>query len=69
MAERAFPRQRQRDPRAANGPDAPDAAPAPQGSGLVADNLVKQFRKRPALRDVSISLRRGEVVGLLGPNG
>jgi len=37
--------------------------------GLVAVNLGKQFRKRPVLRDVSISVKRGEAVGLLGPNG
>ncbi len=37
--------------------------------GLVARNLGKAFKKRPVLRDVSISVRRGEVVGLLGPNG
>jgi lipopolysaccharide export system ATP-binding protein len=37
--------------------------------GLVASNLGKQFKKRPVLRDVSISVRRGEAVGLLGPNG
>ncbi len=69
MAERAVPRQARPGPRAANGPDAPAAAPAQQGMSLVAEHLVKQFRKRPVLRDVSISLRRGEVVGLLGPNG
>ena len=37
--------------------------------GLVARNLGKQFKKRPVLRDVSLSLRRGEAIGLLGPNG
>ena len=38
-------------------------------SGLVADNLGKQFKRRPVLRGVSLSVRRGEAVGLLGPNG
>jgi len=37
--------------------------------GLVARHLGKQFKKRPVLRDVSISVARGEAVGLLGPNG
>jgi lipopolysaccharide export system ATP-binding protein len=47
----------------------PTAKIAPLAPGLVANNLVKQFRKRPVLRGVSVSVRRGEVVGLLGPNG
>jgi len=39
------------------------------GQGLVATRLGKSFKKRPVVRGVSLSLRRGEVVGLLGPNG
>jgi lipopolysaccharide export system ATP-binding protein len=31
--------------------------------------IGKSFRRRPVVRSVSLSLRRGEVVGLLGPNG
>ena len=38
-------------------------------SGLVASNLAKSFKKRQVVQDVSLSLRRGEIVGLLGPNG
>jgi lipopolysaccharide export system ATP-binding protein len=38
-------------------------------SGLVADNLGKAFRSRQVVKGVSLSLKRGEVVGLLGPNG
>ncbi len=37
--------------------------------GLEVDNLRKSYRKRPVIRDVSLSLKRGEVVALLGPNG
>ena len=37
--------------------------------GLVAHNLGKSFKKRPVLRDVNVSVQRGEAVGLLGPNG
>jgi len=40
-----------------------------QGQGLVARNIGKQLKKRPVLRDVSMSVKRGEAVGLLGPNG
>ena len=37
--------------------------------GLEIISLRKSYRKRPVIRDVSISLGRGEVVALLGPNG
>ncbi len=36
---------------------------------LVAENLAKSYRGRPVVRDVSISVTSGQVVGLLGPNG
>jgi lipopolysaccharide export system ATP-binding protein len=38
-------------------------------TGLEARHLGKRFKKRPVVRDVSLSLQRGEAVGLLGPNG
>jgi len=38
-------------------------------SGLIARHLGKQFKRRPVLRDVTVSVQRGEAVGLLGPNG
>lgn len=37
--------------------------------GLKVRNLRKSYRKRPVIRDVSLDVRRGEVVALLGPNG
>ena len=53
--------------------DAKRAAARPRvvegGGGLFAENLWKTFKGRPVVRGVSMSLRRGEVVGLLGPNG
>src|SRR5579875_2011080 len=39
------------------------------GGGLVAQGVGKTYRRRPVVRNVSISVRRGEAVGLLGPNG
>ena len=40
-----------------------------QPQDLVIENLQKSYRKRPVIRDVSMTLGRGEVVALLGPNG
>jgi lipopolysaccharide export system ATP-binding protein len=39
------------------------------GQGLAAHEITKVFKKRQVVRGVSLSLKRGEVVGLLGPNG
>ena len=36
---------------------------------LVAKNLQKRFGERLVVRDVSLEVAQGEVVGLLGPNG
>lgn len=38
-------------------------------SGLVATRLGKSYKNRPVLRDVNLSVQRGEAVALLGPNG
>ncbi len=58
--------------------DAPPSA-APQqpaasasggaGSLLEARHLQKSYGSRQVVKDVSLSVRKGEVVGLLGPNG
>jgi lipopolysaccharide export system ATP-binding protein len=36
---------------------------------LRTEGLVKQFKRRVVVRDVSVELYPGEIVGLLGPNG
>ncbi|MGK0296586.1 MAG: lipopolysaccharide export system ATP-binding protein [Gammaproteobacteria bacterium] len=36
---------------------------------LSVQNLSKKYRKREVVRDVSITVSTGEIVGLLGPNG
>ncbi|MCJ8299945.1 MAG: ATP-binding cassette domain-containing protein, partial [Pseudomonadales bacterium] len=36
---------------------------------LSAKNLAKSYKRRPVVRDVSIEISSGEVIGLLGPNG
>ncbi len=36
---------------------------------LVAQSLAKSYKKRDVVRDVSVSIQQGEIVGLLGPNG
>ncbi len=36
---------------------------------LVANHLAKSYKKRQVVRDVSLEIKSGEIVGLLGPNG
>ncbi len=36
---------------------------------LRTENLVKKYRSRTVVKDVSIEVQQGEIVGLLGPNG
>jgi len=38
-------------------------------SSISAEKLVKKYGKRTVVKDVSVRLQQGEVVGLLGPNG
>ena len=38
-------------------------------SRLIARNLQKSFKKRQVVKDFSLDIESGEVVGLLGPNG
>jgi lipopolysaccharide export system ATP-binding protein len=43
--------------------------PQPSSSVLRAEGLMKRYRKRTVVSDVSLTVESGEVVGLLGPNG
>jgi len=43
--------------------------PEPSPSVLRAEGLMKRYRKRTVVQDVSLTVESGEVVGLLGPNG
>jgi len=36
---------------------------------LSAEHLVKSYKKRKVVNDVSVEVKQGEIVGLLGPNG
>jgi len=40
-----------------------------ESSVLHTKNLVKKYKSRVVVNDVSIEVRQGEIVGLLGPNG
>ena len=48
--------------------EATAAPPIPQG-GLEVVSIAKSYDKRPVLTDISLSVGKGEVLGLLGPNG
>ena len=52
-------------PPAAASPD----APARDAFLLKAEGLKKRYRTRTVVKDVSLEVRSGEVIGLLGPNG
>jgi lipopolysaccharide export system ATP-binding protein len=43
--------------------------PGADSSVLRAEGLMKRYRKRTVVSDVSLTVESGEVVGLLGPNG
>ncbi|MEM9337378.1 MAG: LPS export ABC transporter ATP-binding protein [Bacteroidota bacterium] len=36
---------------------------------LKAEHLVKKYKKRKVVNDISVKVNQGEIVGLLGPNG
>ncbi len=37
--------------------------------GLIIDKISKTYGNKEVVRDLSVSIKRGEIVGLLGPNG
>ena len=45
------------------------AMPVPLKHELRAERLKKRYRSRVVVKDVSLEVRSGEVIGLLGPNG
>ncbi len=57
------------------GPDARSSAPAPVAgrpdrvSALRVERLRKRYKSRVVVKDVSLEVGSGEVIGLLGPNG
>ncbi len=55
--------------RAATPKPGADLKLVPGGAGLTAHTVGKTYKRRPVVRNVSVTLRRGEAVGLLGPNG
>jgi lipopolysaccharide export system ATP-binding protein len=53
----------------ATSPGSPSTAPAALDYELRAERLNKRYRSRVVVKDVSLEVRSGEVIGLLGPNG
>ena len=49
--------------------DTPELSVTDGSSGLTISHIGKSYGRRPVLRDISMTLQRGEVVALLGPNG
>jgi ABC-type (unclassified) transport system, ATPase component len=50
----------------------PDPAATPPAAGrsrLLAEGLIKRYRRRAVVSGVSLEVATGEIVGLLGPNG
>ena len=47
----------------------PHRKPAGTSSSLTVRNLKKRYGSRTVVKDVSLDVKSGEVVGLLGPNG
>jgi lipopolysaccharide export system ATP-binding protein len=52
-----------------NSPAMPHRKPAGTSSSLTVRNLKKRYGTRTVVKEVSLDVKSGEVVGLLGPNG
>jgi len=46
-----------------------DATTSNGASSLRSENLIKRYKKRAVVDEVTIGVRQSEIVGLLGPNG
>ena len=44
-------------------------ANAPPQTGLSANHIGKAYRGRVVVKDITLTVQRGEVVALMGPNG
>lgn len=44
-------------------------AMTPPGTGLAANSIGKAYRGRVVVKDITLTVQRGEVVALMGPNG
>ena len=51
--------------------NAMEPAPAfvPPQTGLSANNIGKAYRGRVVVKDITLTVQRGEIVALMGPNG
>jgi ABC-2 type transport system ATP-binding protein len=49
--------------------DVPDAPPPPGAAAIEVSGLRKEFRGRPAVDGISLTVARGRFFGFLGPNG
>ena len=47
----------------------PDETPAASRLALRSEGLVKRYKKRTVVNDVTVQVQQGEIIGLLGPNG
>ena len=49
--------------------ETPTSTITPPATGLAANNIGKAYRGRVVVKDITLTVQRGEVVALMGPNG